>query len=416
MSEALEITSREVREWLLEETSSIFTPVHEKAELMLRRMKKTLDDVKDVCKMLLENSGKEIEKRNMKTFRRARALNKLARLFHERIEQVEVPNKVSYNSLHDFVQTTQKAFLAIEVDIKNWFPKISPFFIMDRRKFQGTFEKAKYSLRDLGNFLTNDYVKTKTLEDTNKLADELIALERRISVLEARENRNQARNASINRKIAEIGQEITNLKNTESLTQISQADAEIEDLRRKVKHDLRHLRKPFIKLQSHVFRKGGLTPEQLEKLNQYIESPFEALVAEEDQYPLLRKILRRLASLMSEGKLKLKRDRRRKAEKAMKMILAKDSFSVVHRKCGEVMIQKKRLSTLTETADVRRDLSRLHKELKKLKRKRKVTKSKETSIEGNLEEMVGKVQHQKEEIEKNILDLVGKRVVLEVKV
>lgn len=416
MSEALEITSGEVREWLLEETSSIFTPVHEKAELMLGQMKKTLDDVKDVCKMLLENSGKEIEKRNMKTFRRARALNKLARLFHERIEQLEVPNKVSYDSLHDFVQATQKAFLVIEVDIKNWFPRISPFFIMDRRKFQGIFEKAKDSLRDLRNFLTNDYVKTKTLEETNELANELLALERRISGLEARKNRNQARHASINRKMDEIRQEIANLKNTESLAQISQVDSEIEDLRRKVKQDLRHLRKPFIKLQSHVFRKGGLTPEELEKLNQYIESPFEALAAEEDQYPLLRKILRRLASLMSEGKLRLKRDRRRKAEEAMKMILEKGSFSVVHRKCREVMIQKKRLSTLTETADVRRDLSRLHRELNKLKRKRKVTKSKETSIEGNMEEIIGKVRHQKEEIEKNILDLLGKRVVLEVKV
>ena len=73
MSDALNFSSGEVKDWLERETSSIFVPVHEKAQKLLNVMKKTLEKITDICGMLLENSRKEIEKRNMKTYRRARA-------------------------------------------------------------------------------------------------------------------------------------------------------------------------------------------------------------------------------------------------------------------------------------------------------------------------------------------------------
>lgn len=135
MSEVLRISSNEAKEWLEKETSSIFIPVHEKAQNLLNEMKRMLQDVLDVSKALLEKSRKEIEKRNIKTYGRARALNKLARLFLKRTRQIEVPDRVSYDSFHGFVQETRNVFVVTEVDIRNWFPRISPFFIMDRRKF-----------------------------------------------------------------------------------------------------------------------------------------------------------------------------------------------------------------------------------------------------------------------------------------
>ena len=79
----------------------------------------------------------------MRVYNRARALNKLARLFLDRIRKVNVPDQVSYDNLSKFAQETQKAFLVTDIDIKNWFPRISPFFIMDRRKFLAVHEKAK---------------------------------------------------------------------------------------------------------------------------------------------------------------------------------------------------------------------------------------------------------------------------------
>ncbi|MDH5376557.1 MAG: hypothetical protein OEZ21_11960 [Candidatus Bathyarchaeota archaeon] len=413
MSDMARFSSRDIKDWLERETGSIFIPVHGKAQKLLNEMKRVLEYVTDVSKALLEKSRKEIEKRNMKTYGRARALNKLARLFLERTRQIKVPDEVSYDSFHDFVQETQRAFVVTEVDIKNWFPKISPFFIMDRRKFLGVFEKAKESLKELQDFLEKEYVKTKTLEETFQLIDRLLALEAQLADLEAQRKKIEIEEASIERKIAETQRKTTDLKNRESLTQLNQVSTETKELRRKLKHDLRHLRKPLIKFHRLVFRKGGLTPEKLEKLNHYIEGPFDAFVAEEVGYPMLKQILKKLAGSMSEGKLKLKHDRRRKADQAIDRILNKNSLDALHKKCKETIIRKKQLSTSAETAKIKGNLLELQEGLKELERKKKHAESEENAIDRNLKETLEKIHNQKKEIERNVFDFMGRKILVE---
>ena len=414
MSEALRVSSEEAREWLEKETGSIFIPVHRKAQKLLDRMRRALENVTDVCRMLLENSTKEIEKRNRKTYGKARGLNKLAKLFHKRMRQIEIPDEVSYDSFNDLIQETRKAFIVTEVDIKNFFPRISPFFMMDRRRFLVAFEKAKGSLKELQSFLTKEYVKTKTLEKTFQLVDNLLALEGQLADLEAHREKNGTEKASIERKIGETQQKMTGLKNRESLAQLNQISMDIEKKRNEVKHNLRHLRKPFIKFQSQVFRKGGLTPEELEKLNSYIEDPFDAFAAEKAGYPTLKQILQKLAGSISEGKLKLKRDRKRKAEQKINRILNNNSLDALHQKSCEAITLKKQLSTSAETAKIKGKLLKLREELKKLERKRKRAVSEENAIERNLKETSERIHDKKKEIEKNVFDFMDERIVIEV--
>ena len=60
---------------------------------------------------------------------------------------------------------------------------------------------------------------------------------------------------------------------------------------------------------------GGITPDELNKINQYLEKPFETLVSEKPGYPLLKEILQKLEVLLAEDKLKLKPDKARKANR-----------------------------------------------------------------------------------------------------
>ena len=133
----------------------------------------SLQTVADVSKQLFDTSSKEIEKRNMKVYNRARALNKLARLFLDRLKKLNPPDQVSYESISRYVQETQKVLLVTDIDIKNWFPRISPFFIMDRRKFLAVYERAKQSYNTLNDYVTKEYVKTKTLEEALQQINEL---------------------------------------------------------------------------------------------------------------------------------------------------------------------------------------------------------------------------------------------------
>jgi len=413
LSEVAEFSSKNIRTWLESETSSIFNPVHAKAQKLLDEMRKTLDNLADSSRMLLDNSGKEIEKRNMKTHGRAKALNKLARLFLERMQQLKIPELVSYDSVSDFSQETQKALLVTEVDIRNWFPRISPFFILDRRKFLIVFEKTKELLKELIDFVSKEYIKTKTLEDTFHYVDELRTLEEQLLNIDGQKKNAENEKASIEKEIAETQQKMVYLKSKGEMSQLNQIGLEMEKLRREVKHNLRHLKKPLIKFQRLTFHKGGLTQEESRKLDRYIENPFDAFATEEVECPILKQILRKMSIAMSEGKLKLKRDKKRKAEQAIEDILHKNSLISLYQKCASVTVQRKRLSTSEEVVEAKSDLSDLKKQLEDLERRKEIVEAEENVVDRSYRETMEKIQDHKKLIEKNAFDFTGKRLQIE---
>ena len=411
MSETTRLSSKDVKNWLERETGSMFNPVHTRAKKLLDEMSKALNDLSDASKMLFDNGEKEIEKRNMKTYKRARALNKLARLFLDRMKQAKVPDNVTYDSFGKFVQETQKAFIVTEVDVRNWFPRISPFFIMDRRKFLTVFEKAKNSLEELHSFLTREYVKTKTLEETFQLADKLKALEEQLANTNEQKKRTENERVSLEKEISETHQKMAELRSKGNMSQLSQASGKIDELGAEVKQSLQHLQKPFIKLRSLSLRGGGsgLTPDELGKLDQYLENPFEAFATEETGYPVLKEILQKLDRSMSE-RLNLKPEKERKARHAIDNILRKDSLASLHQRCVEVMMLERQLSASAEVAETKQGLSRLQEHFENLNTRKRVVESEEIAIKRAHDETLGKIKNHKDEIEKNILSFMNRRI------
>jgi phage shock protein A len=415
LSETLKFSSKDIKGWLERETGSVFIPVHTKAQKLIDEMRRTLDSLSEVSKMLMDNSAKEIEKRNMKTYRRARALNRLARLFYERMRQLKVPDKVSYDSFGQFLQELQKAFAVTDVDIRNWFPRISPFFILDRRRFQAIFERAKESLKDLQNFLTKEYVKTKTLEETFQLIEKLLGLEEQQTNFKERLTKTESDKARVEKEIAEAQQRMAELKSRGSIGQLHQTGTEIDSLSMEVKHSLQHLQKPFIKLQSLATHGGGsgLTPEELSKLCQYLENPFEAFSTEVPGHPLLRQLLLKLDRSISEGKLKLKPEKIRKAEQTIDSIVNRNSLADLHQKSRDAMTRKTQLSTSEEVTVMQQNLSKIQGHVEDLTRKRGVVETEEASIRRAHEETSEKIRNHKAEIEKNIFSFLNKTVRIE---
>jgi predicted nucleic acid-binding Zn-ribbon protein len=412
LSEAANISLNEVKGWLERETGSIFVPVHAKAEKLLDEMSEAIENLVAASQMLFDNSAKEIEKRNMKTYGRARALNKLARLFLDRLKQIKVPEQVSYDSLKDFAQETQKAFLVTEVDVKNWFPRISPFFILDRRKFLAVFEKSKISLKELNSFLTKEYVKTKTLEETFQLIEKLGALQKQLEELKEKKAKVEAEKALVEREISDKQQKIASLKNEGGLSQLKHLDMEIETLNAEVRHALQHLQKPFIKLQALSLHGGGsgLTQDELKKLDEYMANPFNALATEEIDHPMLRSILQKLKRAMSEGKISLKPDKKRKAEQAMDNILNKNSLADLQRRCVNLTLQKRQLSTSENVEEAKHGLSILQKHLEDLEKRKEVIESEMNTVERAISETEEKIRNYEASIEKNILEFTGKQI------
>lgn len=414
MSEPQKFSSKEVKGWLERETGSLFNPIHTKAKRQVEEMGKSINNLAETSKMLLDNSGKEIDKRNMKTYKRARALNKLAKLWTDRIRQLNTPEKVTYENFSTLVQETQKAFTLIDMDIRVYFPRISPFFILDRRKFQAVFEKAKLVQRDLENFQTKEYVKTKTLEETYQLIDELSTLERQLAELSTAKLRVENEISTIQKTIAETANKIVDLKTMGEIGQLSQTGNEIETLAAEVKHRLQYLQKPFIKLQALATHGSGsgLTPEEYTKLAQYLENPFEALSTEETGYPLLKQILEKLRRNIVEDKLKLKTEKVRKAEQAINNIINSDSLATLHRQCKDAMTRKTQLSKSEEVAATQKDLTKLCEHSENLTRRRGVLETEEITTSRNCQEIAEKIRNVKKEIEKNVLSFMDKKITI----
>jgi hypothetical protein len=412
VSEVTIFSSNDIKSWLKEQTSSILTPVQEQAQKLRNDMHDAIQNFADVGKMLVDNSSKEIEKRNMRTYNRARAMNKLARLFTDRIKKVTVPDQISYGKLNRFAQEIQKVFLVTDIDIKNWFPRISPFFIMDRRKFMAVHEKAKESLVALNDFLTKEYVKTKTLEETFQLVDELHNLEAQLLDVEAELKNVKNERIPIEKELSELEKKSAELKSEGPVDQLFLVEAEIEKLNKELKHVLRHLQKPFKKMRALALYRGGagLTIDERDKLTQYLQKPFTAFSTEEAGYPVLKQILRKMERLINEGKLKLKSDKKRKAQQDTSDILNRDSLTKIYVRCVDVATKERLILNSEKMAETKSSLSMFQEQTKRLKAKKARIEAHEAVKERAYKDSINRISSTKKTIEKNVFDSIGQKV------
>src|SRR5665647_207066 len=366
----------------------------------------------DVSKLLFDTSSKEIEKRNMKVYNRARALNKLARLFLDRLKKLNPPEQVSYDSLSRYVQETQKVVFVTDIDIKNWFPRISPFFIMDRRKFLAVYERAKQAYTALNDYVTREYVKTKTLEEALQQINELQNVEKQLVTLNDEKEIIKNERMPIEQDIAVLEEKINELKSKGPIDKLNMVSCEIESLSNELKHELRHLQKPFIKMQALATGGGGggITPDELNKINQYLEKPFDAFVSEKADYPMLKEILQKLEALISEDKLKLKPEKARKAEQSINEILHKDSLAKLQIRCVEMATNKEQLLASSKMDEINQNIAQYQQQVDLLKARKTSVETHETVKENAYKEAEDKISNLKRTIERNVYSSIDKKI------
>jgi len=413
LTETIQFTSSgEVKRWLENQTSSILTPVHAQAKKLRDDMNMAIQGVGDVSKMLLDNSTREIERRNMRIYNRARALNKLAHLFLDRLKKLNLPEEISYDTVSRYAQEIQKVLMVTEIDIKNWFPRISPFFIMDRRKFLTVYERAKQAYAILNDFVTKEYIKTKTLEEAFQLLNELQNVQKQLETIGEEKEKIKSERIPIEKEITELEQKIGELKNSGPIDKLNLVNAEIDALSNELKHSLRYLQKPFIKMQALATTGGGagITPDELSKVNQYLEKPLDALISEENGYPMLKQILQKLENLMAEDKLKLKQVKARKAAQSLNEILTKDSLAKLQIRCVEMATRKEQLLASSKMDEIKRNLSLFQEQLDQLNARKTSIETHEAVKENAYNEAVDKISNLKRSIERNIYNSIEIKV------
>ncbi len=405
-------SSEEARHWLENQTNTILTPVHAQARKLRDDMNTSLQFVSEVSKQLFDTSSKEIERRNMKLYNRARALNKLARLFLDRLKKLTPPEQVSYDTISRYAQETQKVLIVTDIDIKNWFPRISPFFIMDRRKFLAFYEKAKQSYTALNDFVTKEYVKTKTLEETVLLLNELQSVEKQLITLQDDKEHIKKERIPIEQEIAELEQKIDELKTKGPIDKLNMVNTEIDALNNELKNEMRHLQKPFIKMQALATSGGGggVKPDQINVINQYLEKPFDTLAAEKEGYPMLKDVLEKLEELLDDDKLKLKSDKARKADQTVHEILHKNSLMNLQIRCKEMAARKEQLLASSKMDEIKQNLTQFQEQLDLLKARKTSIETHEAVKHNVYNSTVDKISNLKHAIERNVYNTIGIKI------
>ncbi len=416
MSESFQIALVDLKEWLQEETTPLIKPLKDKRKSLLDEIRNRLDDVQENGDRIFVKSDKEVQKGSSKTYRCAKAANKMSKNIVNIIDQVAVPDDISYENIRSLLGDLKKTFAAIEHERRVWYRRISPYFILDRRRLDIAIKRAEDSIQELHSFLFQKYVKVKTAENTLDTIDKLSQLLEEAGNVQKRKTQTETRIELLEEKIREREQKIGSIQDKAELDQLSRLEQRIKDLKVKVKYNLRHLQKPFYKMQNLVRRSQvALTPDEARKLQQYRRNPFEALTSEEEGHPILKRIVQKLDDAIRQGKLKLKTARLRKARQQIDGILKKDSLANLHRECLEAISKRKQLLTSETVTTTKEEMEQLQTTLQKLQKQKQFIESRRRTLEEEHHGTLQKIEARKSDLEKSIFELTDKRVQIDLK-
>ena len=404
---------QEFREWFQKETASIIKPLDEEANGLIEDVRKKIRQVQESCEGLIKECEREIEKG--KSYRRARAARKLAQLFIDTLNNVHFPEAASYRVTETVAKDLKRALSTIERERNLWFPRISPLFIMARRKIDVFLSRLFESVGKLESFTSEKYTKAKSIIECLVAADSITELQNELLKTEKEKNETESAIFSVDRRIEGTKQSILAIQQKDEVKALMAINRQAKELDRKIKRELQYLQKPFVKLKN-LYHSGAMSvpTEEIEKINEYLARPFSTLAKEEQGYPVCKKILQRVNEAINQEKLKIKTSRQKKALDQIEVILKSDGLLDLQRQCKQLHQQRKQLLVTGSIAELRNQTINLKTGLKELERQKEHLVSRLSNLQNSLKEKKDKLETRRKELEKATLDITRKTVRLSV--
>lgn len=399
----------EFKPWLEKETTDILRPLKEQGKKLVGKVKDRLDDSRDACGKLDEEGSKQLDKG--KAVRKAKLTQKLTRYFMKQFDKITFADEPSFNELTKLHKELERMVSSIMRERNLWFPRISPLFIIARKRVDFAFARLVGSVSELGAFLSTDFAKAETVENLFSEVDEAMRLLQGLDTYEERKKMIEAKLESIQRQIEEGEQRVESIRKSAEFGDLARTRSKTEELRKQVKYELRHLQKPLAKFANLTRGPGyALSSEEVEKLGRYLENPFAALATETPGYPILKSILRKVGRAMDEGKLKLKSSRLRKGREKIDEILAKEVLNELHQSCIQAYSTRQQLASSEKTKAAQTESMQMQRKLKELRKRKEAGEARLCALEKQHSELQGKVNGQKKSIEKMVYDILQRNV------
>ncbi|MEM2102502.1 MAG: hypothetical protein QXM22_03200 [Candidatus Bathyarchaeia archaeon] len=404
---------QEFEKWFEKETANLVKPLDNEASKLIDDVRKRMNQIKEDCENLIKECEREIEKG--KAYHRARVTRRLATFFIDTLNKINFPQQVSLETTETFVKDLKKVFSVIGRERNIWFPRISPLFIIARRKIDVSLGRLFDLIEKLDVFTKEKYSKVKSVADGFATAHNIAQLQSELEKLERETNETQTAISSITKETQEKQQRILAIEQREEMRELLRTNSQAHELNRKAKYELRYVQKPFVKMLN-LYHSGdvAIPTEEHQKLVEYLRRPFLALAKEDDGYPLLKKILQRTSENMGNNKIKLKTSRQKKAQDQIESILKKDALLQLQLQCKQVYQRRKQLLTSGTIANLQNEAATLKATLKEQERMLNHLNSKQSALENNKKEKKDKLETHRKELEKTVHEVTKKTVRLKV--
>ncbi|MBX5326213.1 MAG: hypothetical protein ACQXXH_04070 [Candidatus Bathyarchaeia archaeon] len=404
---------QEFEKWFEKETANLVKPLDNEANKLIDDVRKRINQVKEDCESLIKECEREIEKG--KAYHRARVTRRLATFFIDTLGKINFPQQVSLETTETFVKDLKKTFSVIGRERNIWFPRISPLFIIARRKIDVSLSRLFDLIEKLDAFTKEKYSKAKSVADGFTTARNIAQLRGELEKLEKETHDTRTAISSVTKEMQEKQQRILSIEQHAEMRELLQTNSQAHELNRKAKYELRYVQKPFVKMQN-LYHSGDIAipSEEHQKLAEYLRRPFFALAKEEDGYPLLKKILQRTSENMENNKIKLKTSRQKKAQDRIESILRNDALIQLQQQCKQVYRRRKQLLTSSNIMNLQNEATTLKATLKEQERMLNHLNSKQSALENNKKEKKDKLEAYKKELEKTVYEVTKKTVRLKV--
>jgi hypothetical protein len=407
------LSVQEFDKWFEKETTNLVKPLDKEAGSLIDDVKKKISQVQEASRNLIKECEREMEKG--KTYQRARVGKRLAQLFIDTLDKVSFPEQISYQTTESSMKDLKRAISTIERERNLWFQRISPLFIMARRRIDVFLSRLVESAEKLSSFVSERYAKAKTITDCFTTARDVAELRSELEKIEKEAHDTESAISSVSKEIESAKEKILSIRQRDEMKELTIINRQAHELNRKIKHELRYLQKPFAKLQN-LYHSGDVSvpQEEIEKLNEYLARPFPALAKEEVGYPVCKKILRKINETIEQEKLRIKSSRQKKAQDQISAILNSDVLLSLQQQCKQLYERRRQLLARGNIAAFKNEIIKVKTTLKELERQREHLASKLSNLQNHQKERKDKLAVRKKELEKAVLDITKKNVSLRI--
>lgn|GEM_PF-3238830 len=395
--------------WFKSKLAGAMKPILKEWARLRKDAEKAIKDVREACERIRNEGEKCLADKDRRKHRAGRAAIRFHKKVSGLISTIDVPEELSREAIEGLQKDLARLYNAIGGEWGGLLAQMDPYMIMARRKLRGAWRKVGDVVRGLGSLLGM----CEPLELEGEVASLASRLEKLISDLRAIEAELGAislKEEEVRKKLEELREAKEAIEASDVMRKLREAEEALENLSIELRTELRHAWKALLKLRSSSEAGAvSLGPGEAALLNAYLSDPVSALASEEEGYPGLKALLRKVEECLNRGIITLKPSKVEKLERWLKEAFSGSLLGLQGRSRKAV----ETIRAIRESEEARNmieELRSLEEEISGLEKELEMLEGRERSLKAKLERLRAKIEDERRSLEGLVEKAIGEEV------